>query len=163
MDRGAFDELMASDDPAMAVVTVAAGGERSGCLVGFHGQSSIEPPRYCVWLSKANHTYGVALEATHVAVHFLTAGDHELARIFGSLTGDEVDKFDLVEWHPGPDGVPLLDGCPHGLAGAKDAVLDAGGDHVMVAIDPTSAWTAGSFTPLRLSDVTDVEPGHPAD
>ena len=163
MDRAAFDELMTSSDPAMAVVTVSAAGEHSGCLVGFHGQSSIEPPRYGVWVSKANHTYGVVLEATHLAVHFLTHQDHELARIFGSLTGDDVDKFDLVRWHPDEHGVPILDGCAHGLAGAKDAVLDAGGDHVLVVIDPTDAWADGPFTPLRLSDVTDVEPGHPAD
>ena len=30
----------------MVVVTTAQGDERAGCLVGFHAQSSIEPPRY---------------------------------------------------------------------------------------------------------------------
>ena len=62
-----FDSLMASLDPPMVVVTAAAGGERAGCLVGFHSQSSIEPARCCVWLSKANHTYRVALLAAHWA------------------------------------------------------------------------------------------------
>ena len=46
---------------------------RAGCLVGFHSQSSIDPRQYAVWLSKANHTYPVALRSELFAVHFLTA------------------------------------------------------------------------------------------
>ncbi len=84
---------MASLDPPMVVVTTAVAGERAGCLVGFHSQSSIDPPRYDVWLSKANHTYRVALRSTHLAVHLLTADDLAVAEHFGTLTGDEVDKF----------------------------------------------------------------------
>ncbi|MCT1909143.1 hypothetical protein ACH0CV_13930 [Brachybacterium paraconglomeratum] len=51
MSENAFATLMAATDPAMVVVTTAAGGERAGCLVGFHAQSSISPERYCLWLS----------------------------------------------------------------------------------------------------------------
>ena len=34
-----FDALVASANAAMVVVTAAAGAQRAGCLVGFHGQS----------------------------------------------------------------------------------------------------------------------------
>ena len=54
------DAFMDRLNPEMCVVTAASGTERSGCLVGFSAQCSIEPARYAVWLSKANHTYGVA-------------------------------------------------------------------------------------------------------
>ena len=80
----------------MVVVTTAVAGERAGCLVGFHAQSAIDPQRYCVWLSKANHTYRVALRSTHLAVHFLTEDDLEVAEHFGTLTGDDVDKFEGI-------------------------------------------------------------------
>lgn len=161
MDEERFDELATATDPAMAVVTTVAGGQRSGCLVGFHGQTSIEPRRYGVWISKANHTYGVVLEASHVAVHLLGSHDHDLADAFGSLTGDEVDKFSLVEVHDGPGGVPILDRSAHGLVGTKAALLDEGGDHVLVTLDPVEVWSRGTMVPLRLSDVDDVEPAHP--
>jgi flavin reductase (DIM6/NTAB) family NADH-FMN oxidoreductase RutF len=52
-----FDALMGSADPPLVVLTTAAENESAGCLVGFHAQSSISPPDYCVWLSKADHTY----------------------------------------------------------------------------------------------------------
>jgi len=83
----AFDLIVSSVDGPMIVVTTAEGGERAGCLVGFHAQSSIEPRRYTVWLSKANHTYRVALRASHIGIHFLTDGDFALAERFGTLTG----------------------------------------------------------------------------
>ena len=74
-----FGALMGALDAPMAVVTTTAGGERGGCLIGFHAQSSIDPARYTVWLSKANHTYRLALRASHLAVHFLAAvGDPTL-------------------------------------------------------------------------------------
>jgi flavin reductase (DIM6/NTAB) family NADH-FMN oxidoreductase RutF len=157
-----FDQLMASADPAMVVVTTAAGDERSGCLVGFHAQSSIDPHGYAVWLSKANHTYGVALRATHLAVHFLTDADLALAKTFGTLTGDRVDKFDRVSWRRGPQGVPILSGCDHGLVGRKVTVLDDGGDHVTITVDPVEVWSREPFTPLRQSAVQDLTAAHDA-
>ena len=163
MSTDAFDQLMASLDPAMAIVTAAVGDERSGCLVGFHCQSSIDPPEYSVWISKANHTFGVALRATHLAVHLLTEDDRELARTFGTLTGDEVDKFALVDWHPGAHDVPVLDRSRHGIVGEKLSVLDDRGDHVIVALGLRDVWSDGPFTPLRLSAVSDLVPGHDAD
>ena len=162
MDLQAFDDLMAATDPAMAIVTTASGAERSGCLVGFHGQASIEPRRYAVWISKANHTFGLAVDAAHFAVHLLTDADHELARTFGTLTGDDDDKFALVETRTGPHGVPILAACGHRLVGAKVSLVDDGGDHVCVVLDPTDVWSGGSFTPLRLSDVGDLTPAHEA-
>ncbi len=42
-----FTTLMAALDSPLIVVTTADERERAGCLVGFHGQSSIEPQRYC--------------------------------------------------------------------------------------------------------------------
>ena len=159
----AFDELVAQTATAMAVVPVAVDGEPSGCLVGFHGQCSIEPRRYAIWLSKANHTYDLAVQAETIGLHFLAQGEHELAAHFGGLTGDEVDKFANVAWSPGPGGVPLLDACPQRVVLRRLSLVDSGGDHVLLEGEPVAASTAGPFTPLRLSDVADIDPGHPAE
>jgi flavin reductase (DIM6/NTAB) family NADH-FMN oxidoreductase RutF len=159
---GPFDEVVASANGAMVVVTAALGEDRAGCLVGFHSQTSIEPRRYTVWLSKANRTYRVALLATHLAVHFLTTADRDLAEVFGALSGDDVDKFARCDWEPGPDGVPLLRRCPNRLVLARATMLDDGGDHVAASGPPVAAHAAGGFAPLRLADVHDLFPGHAA-
>ncbi|HEY8548285.1 MAG TPA: flavin reductase family protein [Acidimicrobiales bacterium] len=157
-----FSDLVTALDPAMVVVTTADGEELAGCLAGFHGQSSIDPPRYAVWLSKANHTYRVALRSTHLAVHLLTEDDHDLAAAFGSRSGDEVDKFADRPHERGPGGVPLLTECPHRFVLRRTVLVDEGGDHVCVSGEPVDA-AGGSFTPLRLSAVDDIEPGHAAE
>ncbi len=157
----AFDRIVDSIDPPMYVVTAAAGGERSGCLVGFATQASIDPPRLLVCLSKVNHTFAVAAATDLLAVHVLRRGDHHLARRFGHETGDEVDKFAGLDVTSGPGGVPVLAGLDHVVGRVLDRV-DCG-DHVAVLLAPEGGDASHADEPqLGLRDVTDVEPGHPA-
>jgi flavin reductase (DIM6/NTAB) family NADH-FMN oxidoreductase RutF len=160
MAPDAFTSIMSSLDNPLIVVTTAEGRERAGCLVGFHAQSSIDPDRYCVWLSKANHTYRVGLRAAHLAVHFLTDADLALAERFGTLTGDETDKFAGLRTSSGPGGVPVLEDCPHRLILRRVVLLDEGGDHVCVTGEPLAAGSSGPFEPLRLSRAQHLKPGH---
>ena len=158
-----FGQLMASLDPPLVVVSTMAEDERAGCLVGFHVQSSIDPEHYCVWLSKANHTYRVGLRASHFAVHFLTDADHDVAERFGTVSGEDTDKFAGLEVDLDPYGVPLLRSCPNRLSLERIALLDDGGDHVCLTTRVTEVHTGGPFTPLRVSDANDLDPGHEAD
>lgn len=162
MSPDPFSQLMSQLDPPLIVVTTADERERAGCLVGFHTQSGLEPGNLTVWLSKANHTFRVAVFAQTLAVHFLTSDDRALAEHFGTTSGDDGDKFADCQWQAGPDGVPLLDACPNRVVGSKIALLDTRSDHVCVVIDPAESHFSGPFTPLRLSDVRDLEPGHEA-
>jgi flavin reductase (DIM6/NTAB) family NADH-FMN oxidoreductase RutF len=158
----ALGKLATSLDPAMAVVTTIAGGERAGCLVGFHAQCSITPSRYAVWLSKANHTHRVAMRASVLAVHFLDRDQQALAELFGATSGDDLDKFDRCDWSAGPEEVPVLEACPNRIVGRRVALLDEGSDHVCVIIEPDRAEAGSPFTPMRFSDVRHLEPGHEA-
>jgi flavin reductase (DIM6/NTAB) family NADH-FMN oxidoreductase RutF len=163
----------------MIVVTAAAEGgvERDGCLVGFHAQAGIHPPRYVVWLSVANRTYRVARRSSHLAVHTLGVQDHDLADHFGGQTEDDpaVDKLHELEWSPGPGGVPLVNALPVRFVGAIVGHLEApAADHVGFVLEPLDAPTAAAggagvdvvtvapSPPLRLADVGDVHPGHSA-
>ena len=167
MDRDAFDSIMASLDAPMVVVTTATEHERAGCLVGFHSQCSIEPLRYAVWLSKANHTCRVALHATHLAVHYLREDQRDLAALFGELSGDDVDKFDRIATTDGPHGIPLLDDCPDRILFRRTSFLEEGSDHICFMLEPVEAWSSvGSSegTPRLLqSAVEDLTAGHTAE
>jgi flavin reductase (DIM6/NTAB) family NADH-FMN oxidoreductase RutF len=155
-----FAGLMSSLDNPLIVATTAEGHERAGCLVGFHAQSSIDPDRYAVWLSKANYTYRVALRATHLGVHFLTSADLPLAERFGTLTGDTTDKFADLRVSTGAGGVPVLEDVPHWVILRRIVLLDEGGDHVCVTGEPVAAGSSGPFEPLRLSQASHLTPGH---
>jgi flavin reductase (DIM6/NTAB) family NADH-FMN oxidoreductase RutF len=161
-EQQAFDAIMGSLDTPLVVVTTAAREERAGCVVGFHSQCSITPRRAAIWLSKANYTYRVGLHTEVFAVHWLTETDHSIAELFGTVTGDEVDKFARCGWSEGPEGVPLLDDCPNRMVGRRVAMLVESSDHVCILLEPLLV-SGGSFRPLRLSAVSDLDAGHPVD
>jgi flavin reductase (DIM6/NTAB) family NADH-FMN oxidoreductase RutF len=157
------DAVLATMNGALVIVTTASNGQRAGCVVGFHVQCSIEPIRYAVWLSKANHTYRVALFATHMAVHAVSSEHRALVELFGGTSGDTTDKFAACEWSPGTGGVPLLAECPTVMLLARHTAWDDGGDHVCFVGTPIATGSGGRIEPVRLADVADlVDAGHDA-
>jgi flavin reductase (DIM6/NTAB) family NADH-FMN oxidoreductase RutF len=150
------------DYPMLLVTTKSRAGERAGCLVGFHTQCSIDPLRWAVFLSVKNHTYRVALDADVLAMHFPSADDHDLAELFGSLTGDDIDKFARCEWTEDETGVPLLSRCPNRFVGRVLDVVDDGGDHVLFVLEPIAVTHAGPVRQLGFQAVRDLRPGHEA-
>jgi flavin reductase (DIM6/NTAB) family NADH-FMN oxidoreductase RutF len=153
--------LVAELDYPMFIVTAAAGGERAGCLVGFATQCSIDPPRFLVCLSDKNRTFRVAERAEQLIVHLVPDDAGDLAELFGSRTGDDVDKFARCDWSPGPGGAPVLDRCGNWFAGR---VLDrlAAGDHVAYLLEPTEASSDAEEGQFSFHRAKRMPPGHEA-
>ncbi|TLF76761.1 flavin reductase family protein [Nocardia cyriacigeorgica] len=160
----AFDALIAAADGPIWVVTTVADGRKAGCLVGFAGQVSITPRRFLVAVSKNNHTYRIARRAEYLAVHLLTGEHFDLARLFGTTTGESTDKFARCAWSSGPHGLPILDGAAGWFAGRVIARSDLG-DHVGHLLEPLTATApppTATGSALHLRAVADLTPGHEA-
>ena len=156
-----FQRLVAQLDYPMFIATVAAGGERSGCLIGFATQSSISPPRFLAGISDKNRTFRVASDADTMAIHLVPEDAGELAELFGGETGDEVDKFARAEWREGPGGVPLLDRCPNRFVGRIVERIDFG-YHVGMVLEPFFAEADEESAQLGFHRAKRIEPGHEA-
>jgi flavin reductase (DIM6/NTAB) family NADH-FMN oxidoreductase RutF len=158
----AFESLVGSLEYPMFIATTRGAGERSGCLVGFATQCSIDPPRFLVCVSDKNRTYRVIeAGAEAMVVHLVPAGADELVELFGGETGDDDDKFERCEWSEGPDGVPVLAACPSWFAGwLVDRVRL--GDHVGYVLEPFEGRAEGAVDPYPFSRAKRVEPGHEA-
>jgi flavin reductase (DIM6/NTAB) family NADH-FMN oxidoreductase RutF len=148
-------------DYPMFIATVAADGERSGCLIGFATQSSIDPPRFLAGISDKNRTFRVAQSADSMAIHIVPEHATGLAELFGGETGDEIDKFAHCEWHEGPGGVPLLDDCPNRFVGRILERIDFG-DHVGMVLEPFFAEAQDDPDQLTFHRAKRIEPGHEA-
>ena len=158
-----LDPFVAGMDYPMFVVTAVHNrtGERSGCLVGFTSQCSIDPDLFVAWVSVNNHTHRVALSSPVLAVHSLGEGQRDLAALFGTHTGDQEDKFSRCEWRPGPSGVPILPQCRAWLVGRiSDRVT--WGNHTGFLLAPVEVDTGRTAPPLMFSAVRDLDAGHPA-
>ncbi|GAA4813606.1 flavin reductase family protein [Tomitella cavernea] len=157
-----FARIAAASDSPMFIVTTCHDGDRAGCLVGFGCQVSIAPARFLVCLSVKNRTYRLARHASRLAVHLLGSDQDRLARLFGSYTGDEIDKFRGCAWKPDVHGVPILDGVPAWFAGPITAATEFG-DHTGFVITPDSATGAERIAPLlTMHSALGIDPGHPA-
>ena len=156
-----FQHLVAQLDYPMFIATVAADDERAGCLIGFATQSSIHPPRFLAGISDKNRTHRVAQAATSMAIHLVPEDASELAELFGGETGDEVDKFERCSWQPGPEGVPLLDGCPNRFVGRIIERMDFG-DHTGLVLEPFFAEVEEHEGQLKFHRAKRIEPGHEA-
>lgn len=161
-DQEAYECLVSHLDRPMFIVTAASEQEQAGCLVGFATQCSLDPPRWYVGISKANHTYDVAATASLVVVHALGAGNVQLAKLFGEQTGDEIDKFAHCDWRPGPDGrTPVLVDCPRWFAAEVVDRVDPG-DHLGLVLAPRAAECRDHGPQLGMQALPDLNPGHPA-
>ena len=155
-----FDSLVGDLDYPMFIVTATAGDDRAGCLIGFATQTSIDPQRFLVCLSRRNRTYRVARRTDLLGVHFVPSEATDLAELFGGTTGDEVDKFSRCSWHEGPEGLPIVDGCENWFVGRVLSRLDAG-DHDAFLLEPVAAEAEpqADFTFHRAKR---IQPGHEA-
>lgn len=157
----AFDELVGALDYSMLIVTAAHGQERAGCLVGFATQCSIDPPRFLVCLSEKNRTLRVAQRSEALMVHAPTADMHELVALFGSETGDEIDKFERVRWHRGALDLPVLDECPRWFGGPIVTRV-ALGDHIGFVIEPVAVCNRTRAEGFGFRRAKSLSPGHEA-
>jgi flavin reductase (DIM6/NTAB) family NADH-FMN oxidoreductase RutF len=113
--------------------------------------------------ARSTTVFGCRRPTAHFAVHFLTAEDLALAERFGTLSGEDTDKFAGIDVDHDEDGVPLLRACPNRMRLERIAVLDDGSDHICLTTRVRSAHTTGTFVPLRLASATHLVPGHGSD
>ncbi|CAN5377121.1 flavin reductase family protein [soil metagenome] len=157
-----FEDLVGLLDYPMFVVTTRNEESKAGCLVGFTSQTSINPPRFLVGLSKRNYTYRAAQSASHLAVHLLSRPALEVVRLFGGRTGDDIDKFEHCAWHEGPEGLPILDDAVAWFVGSIAGRFDLG-DHVGHLLEPVAGEAPDELCELvTFADVRDLDPGHDA-
>jgi flavin reductase (DIM6/NTAB) family NADH-FMN oxidoreductase RutF len=159
--RAAFNAIVGNLEYPMFIVTARAGDERLGCLVGFATQTSIDPPRFAVGLSRENRTFRHGRDAHVLGVHCVPADAADLAELFGGETGDELDKFERCSWRPGPEGVPLLAACPNRFVGRILERVDFG-DHTGLVLEPFFAEFEEPDGQLGFHRAKRIDPGHEA-
>lgn len=154
-----FARLVGQLDYSLFIVTAAHGHDRDGCLIGFATQVSIHPPQFLACLSVKNRTYRIADRAKTLVVHPVPDDAADLAVLFGSETGDDVDKLARCRWEPGPDGTPVLSDVDDWFAGRVLGHIGFG-DHVGFVLEPTVVQLSNNGDTLTSHRTPAIEPGH---
>lgn len=124
-------ELRKAAGQFMTGVTVSTTLDRDGSPVGLTANSftsvSLHPPLVVVCVGKDSNVIDAFEVGNGFAVNVLSADQENIARTF-STKG--VDRFAETDWHPGLDGLPVIDGCLSTFE-CRLAHVYEGGDHLM--------------------------------
>lgn len=128
LDVAAFRNALGRFATGITVVTAAApDGTPVGLTVNSFNSLSLEPP-LVLWSLGNQSAYRTVFEqASHYAIHILTADQEELSQRFAMR---QEDRFAGLDWQPGPGGAPLLSGCCATFEVANE-IRHPGGDHLL--------------------------------
>jgi flavin reductase (DIM6/NTAB) family NADH-FMN oxidoreductase RutF len=125
------------------VTTKDLRGELHGITVSAFCSVSLDPPMVLICIEKTAGSHPALEESAVFIVNILREGHAEISELFASL---RPEKFDLVKWTAGIDGVPVLDDA---LATLECRVKFSyhGGDH-SIFVGEVEAVTASDGKPL---------------
>ena len=132
VDADLFRALLRRHAAAVAVVT-APGNPPAGFTATSFTSVSLDPPLVSFCLAHTASAWKAVQTTEVIAVHVLTQEQEHVARTFATRG---IDRFAAHgAWHPGPDGVPLLDGVLATMVCRVFQRVEAG-DHTIVLATP---------------------------
>jgi len=127
-DSRAFRRCLGQYPTGVTVITACHGDELVGMAVNSFAAVSLEPPLVLWSIRRESKSLAAFLGASHFAVNILAADQVQASHWFGA---GHPDRFQLVPWHAGASGAPLLDGALAHLE-CRRVQLDEGGDHLIL-------------------------------
>lgn len=127
-DERKFREVLGCFATGITVVSAIEDAQPVGFTCQAFTSLSLDPPMVALAPSKTSTSWPRIAEAGWFCVNILAESQEELCRAF-AVSGS--DKFVGVEWSPGTNGVPRLDGALAHIDCELVAIHDAG-DHELV-------------------------------
>lgn len=91
----------------VTVVTTIDDDTPKGLAVNAFASISLEPPTVMVCIQRTSSTHDCLFRADHLAINILSVDQLDVVNRFA---GKSADKFQGLEWTPGPLGSPLIVG-----------------------------------------------------
>ncbi|MGN5734739.1 flavin reductase family protein [Arthrobacter psychrochitiniphilus] len=129
IDPGLFRETLGQYPTGVAVVTATADdGSPVGMVVGTFSSVSMNPPLIAFFPMKTSRSFAQLRSASTFCINVLASDQEPLCR---TLATGGANKFEGVQWRPGPLGSPILEGAAFWIESSLEEVREAG-DHYIV-------------------------------
>jgi 3-hydroxy-9,10-secoandrosta-1,3,5(10)-triene-9,17-dione monooxygenase reductase component len=129
-------------------VVVITGRDEAGQPVGMTAQSftalSLDPPLVLVCPARSSTTWP-RISGRRFAVNVLAGGQRDVSAVFATRGAD---KFQRIDWHPGPSGMPLIAGAIAQLECDLESVHPGGDHYIAIGRVLTLAAIDTESTPL---------------
>jgi 3-hydroxy-9,10-secoandrosta-1,3,5(10)-triene-9,17-dione monooxygenase reductase component len=143
-EPGRFRQVLGHFCTGVTIITTVDADGPAGFACQSFAALSLDPPLVLFCPSRSSVTWPRIERAGHFCANVLTAGQRELARVFGAKG---TDKFAGVSWWPSSSGAPVLAGALTWVGCAIEAVHEAG-DHYVVLGRVTELGECGPEQPL---------------
>ena len=139
------------------VVTASDGGQSDGFTAAWLTQVAFEPLLLALSVNPGNATWPLMQRSGRFVINVLKAGQHDLARHFGTVSGRDTDKLSVARViRPDAGATVLAD-----AAAWLDCRLEqqiAAGDHIVVMARVTGGDLLDSgAVPLRYADTGNMD------
>src|SRR5438874_8137559 len=111
VDKQLFRQVCSMFATGVTVVTTGRDGNYHGMTANaFAVGVSLEPTLVLVCLDRNSRTCALLDDTGAFTVNILSEGQQEASRVFASRDLD-ARRFEGLDFSPGPNGTPVLDGC----------------------------------------------------
>jgi 3-hydroxy-9,10-secoandrosta-1,3,5(10)-triene-9,17-dione monooxygenase reductase component len=128
-EPGRFRQVLGHFCTGVTIITTLDESGPAGFACQAFAALSLDPPLVLFCPNRSSATWPRIERAGFFCANVLTAGQQELARVFGTRG---VDKFAGVPWAPSPSGAPVLAGVLTWVGCTVEAVHEAGDHHVVL-------------------------------
>jgi flavin reductase (DIM6/NTAB) family NADH-FMN oxidoreductase RutF len=129
IDPALLRETLGHYPTGVAVVTaVDAGGGPIGMVVGTFSSVSLDPPLIAFFPMSNSNSFAQLRTASTFCINVLASDQEPLCR---QLATGGANKFDGVNWHPGPLGSPIIEDAVSWIECTFEDIREAG-DHFIV-------------------------------
>jgi 3-hydroxy-9,10-secoandrosta-1,3,5(10)-triene-9,17-dione monooxygenase reductase component len=129
-----FREVMGHFATGISVVTTFDGDDPAGITVNAFSSVSLEPPLVMVALDRRRFITPMVRRFGRYAVNVLGADQQQLSDCFAHApVSPRREEFCGASWHPGPTGLPLIDGAIATLECTTIETFTAGDHDLFVA------------------------------
>ena len=139
-----FRQALGTFATGVTVVTaIDEQGRPRGLTANSFTSVSLDPPLILVCIASGSAGHTVFTNSKTFCVNVLAEDQQNLSTLFAS-PGD--DRFSEIEWHPGNNGNPIIDGAITNFECDRHNIVDAG-DHVIL-VGKVSGYEASGRSPL---------------
>ncbi len=130
VDSAGYRQIMGRFATGITVVTTAVDGRLHGMTANALTSVCLEPMLLLVCVAQSANAHAEFVAGGRFAVNILSDQQEELSRIFAASHEPEQGRLAGADYHLGPQGMPILDGC---IAYVECRVTDSfvGGDHTI--------------------------------
>ena len=134
----------------VTIITANDGKLKNGMTAAWTTQISIDPPILCTSISPKRYTWSMLENVEYFGVCQLSKNQIEASNIFGSKSGRNIDKFELMGLEPfmAAHDIPLLPGSLAGFVCKKTHQVEQG-DHWALFGEVIEAWQGSEEKPLN--------------